>query len=123
MATSTIKALDLSLDSQIINYTITSTTNAKYITFSYDLPEVEGYIPVGIVGFQTAASGSTPNYTRVSSICIRKNTDDDGLRIYATVRNPYSTQNASKTLWVQVLYFKAKGSDDTYAQHYVYNMD
>lgn len=117
MASSTIKALDLSLDSQIINYTITSTTNAKYITFSYELPEVEGYIPVGIVGFQTAASGSTPNYTRVSSICVIETTDGDALKIYATVRNPYSTQNASKTLWVQVLYFKAKGSDDTYVQH------
>lgn len=119
MATSTIPALDLDLEVQFIEYTLTSTSNAKYITFSYDLPEVEGYIPVGIADFQTAAKSSTPDYTFVSSICVTENTAGDGLRIYATVRNPYSTNNASKTLWVRVLYFKAKEANDTYLNHYV----
>lgn len=121
MATSTIPALDLDLEVQFIEYTLTSTSNAKYITFSYDLPEVEGYIPVGIADFQTAAKSSTPDYTFVSSICVIHRTSGPGYRIYATVRNPYSTNNASKTLWVQVLYFKAKGDNDLYGHYMLFN--
>ena len=99
MATSTIGFVNTKLDSQIIEYEITSTTNAQYIIFSYTLPDVEGYTPVGIVGFQTAADGSTPNNTRISSLYLTDNV------VTGTVRRPGST-NATKTLLVQILYFK-----------------
>ena len=101
MATSVITKVDTTPATQIINYTATLTTSstAAYRSFEYELPNVSGYTPVGVVGFQTAAEGSTPSYTRISSLYL------DGNTVNAMVRR--NDNNANKTLFFQVLYFKS----------------
>lgn len=99
MATTTIPKISSIPNTQIIDYetTITSSATTAYRVITYELPDVAGYVPVGVVGASTALSTSTPSYNRINSAYL------DGNIVTIVVRRP--SDSSSKSVHFQILYF------------------